>query len=120
MYLPKKKTKVTKIKWYNVSRTHISLGAFVTLIESGFAHPAKAEELSSAAMAVDVNALLRSCGADKKKLEQKVEEIVVGIINTPPDTPDEDSPSPPDPGTKKDTGSAIRPYFICQDCFLEM
>ena len=67
-------------------RTHIALCAFVALIESGFAHPAKAEELAAAAMAVDVNALLNSCEAEKKEGEQAKDEVAMGV-NTPPDTP---------------------------------
>ena len=68
----------------------------MALIESGFAHPAKAEELTAAAMAIDADALLTSCNAgNDKKTKLKEEEIVVPGMNTPPDTPDEDSPSPP-------------------------
>ena len=76
-------------------RTHIALCAFVALIESGFAHPAKAEELTAAAMAVDVDALLNSCEAAKREDQEEEEgggkqaeeeEIVMGV-NTPPDTP---------------------------------
>ena len=69
----------------------------MALIESGFAHPAKAEELSAAAMAIDADALLTSCNKAGKdeKTKLKEEDIVVQGMNTPPDTPDEDSPSPP-------------------------
>ena len=67
----------------------------MALIESGFAHPAKAEELTAAAMAVDVDALLNSCEAAKREDQEEEEgggkqaeeeEIVMGV-NTPPDTP---------------------------------
>ena len=67
----------------------------MALIESGFAHPAKAEELSAAAMAIDADALLTSCNPIKEETKLASEDIVVKGMNTPPDTPDEDSPSPP-------------------------
>ena len=70
----------------------------MALIESGFAHPAKAEELTAAAMAIDADALLTSCndaGKDEKTKLTSEEIVVVPGVNTPPDTPDEDSPSPP-------------------------
>ena len=60
----------------------------MTLIEHGFAHPAKAEELTAAVMSLDVDALLTSCEAKKTEEDKGAEEAAAAMgVNTPPDTP---------------------------------
>ena len=59
----------------------------MTLIEHGFAHPAKAEELTAAVMSLDVDALLTSCEAKAEEEEKGADEAATMGMNTPPDTP---------------------------------